>query len=299
MTPKLRFWGVRGSFPASLPACRSLGGNTSCVQLEWQGQQLILDAGTGIRRLGQAYLEDPPQAALHLLISHPHWDHIQGFPFFAPAHRGEFELHVHSLKRPVSMRRLLADQQQATFFSISLEELEGRLTFHDHPEGDLLQIGPFEVQLYQVNHPGICTGFRIRMGDCVLAYLSDVAPVSEHLLADHLPDHVSLASAGQLLWEHQLNLMQDADFVIYDTFFTPEQYEQRSHWGHSTPEQGIAACRAAGAQSMFFFHHNAELSDDFQVQRLQDLQRQHDLPMALAREGDAYWLRAGGLFPCA
>ena len=299
MNPKLRFWGVRGSFPASIPTCRSLGGNTSCVQLEWQGQQLILDAGTGIRRLGQAYLEQPPASPLHLVISHPHWDHIQGFPFFAPAHRQGFELHVHSLRRPTSMQRLLADQQQATFFSISLEELEGHLDFHEHDEGEVLKIGPFEVQLYQVNHPGICTGFRIRMGDCVMAYLSDVAPISEHMLADHLPQGWSQERSSQHLWDNQLRLMDGADYVIYDTFFTPEQYSQRSHWGHSTPEQGIQACRTAGARSMFFFHHNAELTDEFQVHRLAQLQRDHEFPMVLAREGDSYSLTAGGSLVCA
>jgi phosphoribosyl 1,2-cyclic phosphodiesterase len=296
--PRLRFWGVRGSFPAALPSCRRLGGNTSCVELEWQGHRLILDAGTGIRKLGERLIAQPSQHPLHLLITHPHWDHIQGFPFFAPAYAAGTRLNIHCLQRSSKMQYLLSDQQQATFFSVPLERMESELSFQEWEEGEPFQSGPFRVETWKLNHPGTCSGFRIRAGDVTVSYLPDVAPSSDYLLADPLPGNPTREQSLRQLHENQLRLTEGADVVIYDTFFTPELYEQRSHWGHSTLEQAVEVCTGQSVANLFMFHHNSEISDDEQLARKTKARLPDGLQLHVAREGTAYEVGPRQLVSC-
>lgn len=283
--PQVRFWGVRGSFPAALPSCRTLGGNTACVEVMWQGHHLILDAGTGIRKLGEHLVAVPPAHPLHLLLTHPHWDHIQGFPFFAPAYSPEFKLTIHSLRRQNKLKHLLSDQQQATFFSVPVQKMQSELSFQEWDEGEPFAVGPFQVQTWRLNHPGICSGYRIQMGDIVLAYVSDVAPSTDYLLADAVPGRPTRQQALKRLFENQLRLVENAHTVIYDTFFTPQQYEQRSHWGHSTLEQALDVCKRCKAKNLFMFHHNAEINDAQQFERLEQCQPPKGLKVFAAQEG--------------
>lgn len=283
--PIVRFWGVRGSFPAALSSCRTLGGNTACVEVEWQGHHLILDAGTGIRKLGERLVAEPPAHPVHLLLTHPHWDHIQGFPFFAPAYSPEFQLGVHSLRRKNKLKQLLSDQQQATFFSVPLGRMQSELSFSEYEEGEPFQVGPFSVVTWLLNHPGVCSGYRITMGDTVLAYVSDVAPSTDYLLADALPGRPTREAALKRLFENQLRLADKAHTVIYDTFFTPDQYEQRSHWGHSTLEQAVDVCKRCKVKNLFMFHHNVEIDDAQQFERLQQCKPPKGLKVFAAQEG--------------
>lgn len=295
----MRFWGVRGSFPSVLPSCRLLGGNTSCLELEWQGHHLIVDAGTGIRKLGERLIEHPSQHPIHLLISHPHWDHIQGFPFFAPAYSPEVQLQVHSLRRSSKIRSLLAAQQQQAFFSTPLDEMQSELRFHEWEESETFSAGPFRVETWRLNHPGVCSGFRIQVGpDFVVAYVSDVAPSTDYLLAESLPGRPGREEALQQLQDNQFRLADRADVVIYDTFFTPDQYLQRSHWGHSTLDHAAAICSNSGARNLFMFHHNSELTDLEQMERVRSFQAPEGLAIHLAKEGDRFELQPGELRPC-
>jgi phosphoribosyl 1,2-cyclic phosphodiesterase len=295
--PRLRFWGVRGSFPSAHPNCRVLGGNTACLQLEWLGQSLIIDAGTGIRSLGKQLLGQG--APLHLLISHPHWDHIQGLPHFAPLYCEGTRLHVHSLQRAVKLRSLLESQQSGPFCATPLGQLPCQLSFQEWEEGQCFRVGDFEVEAWRLNHPGTCSGFRIRCGEFVFAYVSDVAPSQDYLLADPWPGQPPRQQALEQLYENQLRLMDRADAVVYDTFFTAELYAQRSHWGHSTLEQALEAAERAGARHLFMFHHNSELSDHQQQRRLDKAKRPAGLSVELAREGDQWALQPGLIHRCA
>ncbi|MBT9583571.1 MBL fold metallo-hydrolase [bacterium] len=299
MNPRLRFWGVRGSFPAALPSCRQLGGNTACIEIEWQGHHLILDAGTGIRKLGERLVAQPPAKPLQLLLTHPHWDHIQGFPFFAPAYSQEMQIRVHSMRRTNKMRNLLSDQQQTAFFSVPLEQMQSELTFQEWEEGETFRPGPFEVETWRLNHPGICSGYRIRMSDYVLAYVTDVAPSTDYLLADGLPGNPSRETALKLLYENQLRLLDGAHTAIYDTFFTPVQYSQRSHWGHSTLEQAIEVCNHCNVENLFMFHHNSEIDDRQQWERVAQAPAGERLAVYPSQEGHCLELVPGKLVECA
>lgn len=285
------------------PHVRTFGGNTPCVQLTSQGHQLIIDSGTGIRRLGQSLLagQNGRQQSLTLLISHAHWDHIQGFPHFAPANHENFSLDVYSLRRPdTDIKTLLGGQQELPFSSLPLETLRARLAFHELEDGDRFQAGPFTVQNFRLNHPGVTCGYRVEADGGVVAYVCDVAPSRDMLLADGLPDQRESHWLREL-YENQLKLANQADLVIYDTFFTPEWYAQRKHWGHSTVEDGIEVARYADAKSLFMFHHNPERTDE----ELASLLRRHQLELEgedfclhVAREGDAYQVGRGKVALC-
>lgn len=291
MNPRLSFWGVRGSFPAVQPQYRTLGGNTACLALEWQGHQLILDAGSGIRKLGQSLLKQASHRPLHLLFSHPHWDHVQGFPFFAPLYQESTELHLHSIRREVTFQQLLATQQRPGYFPISLDQLPCQMHFHQWEEGQSLSLGPFQLETWRLNHPGCCSGWRIQAGAAVVAYVSDLAP-SDLLLADPLPGNLSQKQSLETLYENQFRLAQGADMVIYDTFFTPEQYQERPHWGHSTLEHALDLCRQCRVKQLFTFHHNSEMTDEVQLQRAAQV-NSPQLAVQAAREGLSVMLESG------
>ncbi|CAN0418885.1 unnamed protein product, partial [Phaeothamnion confervicola] len=119
----------------------------------------------------------------------------------------------------------------------------------------------FTVTTHRLNHPGVSSGFRVQYGDSVFAYVSDVAPSRDILMAEALPWGTTHQQDLDKLYENQVRLAEGADVVVYDTFFTPEQYSERKHWGHSTAEDGIKLCQDAGARNLFFFHHNPEIPD--------------------------------------
>lgn len=300
---ELRFWGVRGSCPVARPHVRLFGGNTACVQLTSGGHQLIIDAGTGIRRLGQRLVQTANGGSNHLtlLISHHHWDHIQGFPHFAPANDERFTIHLYSLRRPdAGLRELLGGQQELPFSSIPLDSLRSRLEFSELEDDDLLEVGPFKVRNYRLNHPGITCGYRVEADGGVVAYICDVAPSRDMLLAEGLPDRRESYWLREL-YENQLKLANQADVVIYDTFFTPEWYYQRKHWGHSTVEDGVEVCRYASARHLFMYHHNPERTDQelaCLVLRHQRELEAEEFRLHVAREGDTYQVEAGEVRLC-
>lgn len=283
---------------------RTFGGNTACVQLTSQGHDLIIDSGTGIRRLGHDLIANHLNGHvknLTLLISHVHWDHIQGFPHFTPANNEKFLLDIYSLRRPdTDMRQLLAGQQELPFTSVPFEALRAPLKFHELEDADKLEIGPFKIQNFRLNHPGITCGYRVEADGGVVAYVSDVAPSRDMLLAEGLPDNRESFWLREL-YENQLKLANNADIVIYDTFFTPEWYAQRKHWGHSTAEDGIEVTRYANAKHLFMFHHNPERTDEELASLLLKHQRQlenEDFQLHVAREGDAWQVEVGRVHLC-
>ena len=298
---KFTFWGVRGSFPTSRPESRVLGGNTSCISLEAEGHLLVLDAGSGIRRLGDQLMNStqgrPP---IDILFSHAHWDHILGFPHFSPAYSERFSLRLHSVRRLNStLQQLLSYQQESGFFPVSLDRLSCELSYAEMDEGETTRVGPFTVTARRLNHPGIAAGFRVQYGENVFAYVSDVAPSRDILMADTLPWSETQSGDLKRLYENQLHLARNADVVVYDTFFTPQQYQERKHWGHSTAEDGIQLCREAQAKNLFIFHHNPEISDAIQIERQQDLQATEDsVKLHLSQELESYSFERGELKKC-
>jgi len=297
---KLTFWGVRGSFPVCHPKVQGVGGNTSCVDIEAPGvPRIIIDAGTGLRNFGRKLMgEDTPfaegmgQAAL--LISHTHWDHIQGFMFFEPLFREGNACTVYA--RATHDRRLQSvfeGQADQRFFNYGMERLSATMSWKAISEESRFNIGAAQVVTARLNHPGVALGYRIEHQGKVIVYITDTAPYDDQLLGEgfHVRRPAEDPRTLELITDYskQLDaLCAGADIMLYDTFFTDEQYRLNPHWGHSTPEVGIALARRTGVKRFFFFHHHPEAWDEVMVERVKfynDRYGDAELSIELAREG--------------
>ena len=275
---RARFWGVRGSIPVPGPQTNRYGGNTSCVEVNTEDGTgpIIIDAGTGIRRLGKDLVQREfgrGEGKAHLLISHTHWDHIQGLPFFAPLYTRGNHLEVYARRRDTHLRAVFASQTESPYFPVPLDELRADVSFHDLGDQQTFSIGPAVVRCTRLNHPWIALAYRIDAGGRSLVYASDTAPFTDILFEHEFiaeppapgapvdPGEAALLAAmrGALV-----DLCRGADLLIYDTQFTPEEYRQKPHWGHSTPDDAIAIAREAEVGTLALYHHAPSRSDDQQ-----------------------------------
>lgn len=249
---KLKFWGTRGSIPTPLPDRMKYGGDTPCVELRTHdGQMIIMDAGTGIRRLGLELLKNPPpNKQITILLSHTHWDHIQGFPFFTPAFvKGNTIMMYGGANVCGTVETALAGQMETPNFPVHLRELPAGLHFNDLHEGEVVELeGGVRITNAQGNHPGGVYAYRVEHGGRSVVYATD----TEHGAS---PDPRLVA------------LCKDADVVIYDTMYTPEEYEGKNGipkigWGHSHFVAGVELMKASGAHRYILFHHDPSQDDD-------------------------------------
>jgi len=255
------FRGVRGSFPVSSPHCWRYGGNTPCIQVDADQTIILIDAGTGIRPIGKILAERRVEE-IHLLLSHTHWDHIQGLPHFAPLYEERTRLHVYSLKRPDRpLRDVLLAQQRPPFFPVSLDQTRAALEFTEVEEGEWFVIGDIRILCRRLNHPGLAGGFRLEQDGRVLAYISDTDLHTHLLLGDGMD---AAADAERQQWLQRLergvcDLAHSADLMICDTFFLPDDY--KPDWGHSRPDDALRLGLAAQARRVALFHHDPHRSD--------------------------------------
>jgi phosphoribosyl 1,2-cyclic phosphodiesterase len=242
----IRFWGVRGSIACPSPKHIGYGGNTSCIQVFAGDQRIILDAGTGIRGLGDEMLADDVGHA-DILLTHTHWDHINGFPFFAPAYDSthSFNIMAGHLAEVGGVRAVLASQMTNPTFPIPLEVMQSKMEFVDFTAGNDFQLDSgITVGTTALNHPGGSTGYRIDFEGKSFCYITDT---------EHVPDKPD---------ENVLGLIEGADLVIYDATYTDEEFPAKIGWGHSTWQEGLRLCRAANAKSLAIFHHDPSHDDD-------------------------------------
>ena len=275
---KLRFWGVRGSFPVPGPMTNRYGGNTSCVEVKpRKGPHIIIDAGTGLRHLGKdmmplAYGEG--HGVSHLLISHTHWDHIQGLPFFAPLYQAGNQFYVYARQRDdTHLRAVFASQTEDPYFPVPFNAVKAEVAFRELVEGARFTIGDVKVSCTRLNHPWIAMAYRLDCDGASVVYSTDTAPFTDVLLEHEfiktppivggplIPEHAAKLRAMR---EGLIDLCRGADLLIYDTQFTQEEYRMRPHWGHSTPQDAIEIAAAAKVKTLALFHHAPERTDDQQ-----------------------------------
>ncbi|HEV8325515.1 MAG TPA: MBL fold metallo-hydrolase [Myxococcota bacterium] len=272
---RVTFWGVRGSFPVPGPGTTRYGGNTACVSVEAEGAPLIiLDAGTGIRPLGKRLMKAEfggGKGLAHLLISHTHWDHVQGFPFFQPIYVPGNELHLWGMQREDShLRAMFRDTlHEENYFPVPFDSLKGQIVFHEVPEGEAFTIGPAQVSTVRLNHPWLACGYRVQVGAASVCYITDTAPFSDFLLDREFirfkPQGVEDMETAQVLWSAHAALVstvRDASVLVYDTLFTKEEFEAHPHWGHGTAADAIQLAREAGAGMVVPFHHAPHRDDE-------------------------------------
>jgi len=273
----VKFWGVHGSLPRPGPSTLKYGGNTACVEVRCGDTLLIFDAGTGIRDLGEDLLRRTKDASGgrsvlkgHILFSHLHWDHVQGFPFFGPAFVNGNEFHLYGGERlGHTIHRIMSDQMAPPNFPVLLDELGAHLAFHNLDPGDEIIINDVRIITQELNHPGGCLGYRVENRGKILVYASDT---------EHVPGTDS----------DTLELARGSDILIFDTMFTREQYlglvdeVSRESWGHSTWEAAVSVAVAAGVKHLVLFHHG---NDDRTVEEIERRAREKFPRTTAAYEG--------------
>lgn len=269
---KLTFWGVRGSIATSGHEFARTGGNTTCLEVEAGDRRLIIDAGTGLRGLGQKLLTAsqstgrPIQATF--LFTHLHWDHIQGFPFFTPAFLPTTELDLYGPRDgETSLKQVLGDQMKPPTFPIPLDAMASEKRFHAASSGDGLEVGPLYVQMRALCHPQGSLGFRIEAGGRKLCFATD----TEHRATGDIDPSI-------------LELARDVDLLVLDAQYTEEEYRARIGWGHSTYVAAARIAKASGARRLALFHHDPMHGDDMIDRMEQDARTIFDNTFA-AREG--------------
>jgi len=244
---RITFWGVRGSIPTPGRETAEIGGNTSCVEVRAGKLILVLDGGTGLRLLGQKLLKEMPLTA-HIFFSHVHWDHIQGFPFFAPAFVSGNSIHLYGLSDVSrTLEDTLAGQMDYPSFPVHLSQMGAAMTFRDLREGQIVRLDDGEgseltVRLTRGNHPNGVSIYRVDHRGKSMVYATDTehyAVVDPRLVA----------------------ISQNSDVLVYDSQYTPEEYAQRLGWGHSTFEEGVKIARAAGVKKLVLYHHDPNQTD--------------------------------------
>ena len=255
----VRFWGVRGSIPSPGPGTVGYGGNTACVELRAGDEVLILDAGSGIRRLGlalaQEFSEKPLTATL--LISHTHWDHIQGLPFFRPAYARASQIRI--LGAPgtrTTLRTALSSQMDSTQFPVSIQGLAG-IAAIDELAADTTTIGSFFIRSITLNHPGRCTGFRIETENMSVAYLPDHEPYCSSVISS---DSATATAAGRAESE-LVDFIDGCSMLILDSQYDRTEYPEHLGWGHGCLDDSVALALRAGVRSFVLFHHDPEHDD--------------------------------------
>lgn len=277
---RLRFWGTRGSIAAPGPDTIHFGGNTSCIELTTEdGTRMILDCGTGARLLGNELMKsarDPISATI--LFTHTHWDHIQGFPFFAPLFAEANHFKVYGPEDAhLSLSDVLAGQMKHHYFPVELDQLAARISYRDIAEGTY-QFDGLRVSAQQMNHPSATLGYRIEADGVSVCYLSDHEPFAEEVWREGAlaPARIdSIANAGD---RRHAEYMTNADVVIHEAQYTPEEYPAKKNWGHSTYTYVVQLAVVAGVRRLFLTHHDPSHDDAF-VARIQ--QRAQDLAQRL------------------
>lgn len=236
---QVRLWGVRGSTPTPQMENLAFGGNTACVEIRSDsGQLAIIDGGTGIRNLGTALAQQYRQERLsvHLFLTHYHWDHIQGIPFFVPLYRSDNEITFYAHADLGPLRERLVGQMCKPYFPVSLE-VAGPRRFVEIDQASV-QIGDFTIYPFELNHPQGAYGYRIESSGHSLVYASDLEHGHERL--------------DGVLRRHA----EGADMLIYDAQYTPEEYEAHRGWGHSTWREATRAARDAAVKQLVLYHHD-------------------------------------------
>ena len=263
----LRFWGVRGSIPS--PGARTVryGGNTPCTELRTSdGWLVILDAGTGIRELGRALMTRANGAAVKgdIFLTHAHWDHIQGIPFFAPIFQSGNHFTIWGSKSlETSIDRVVRDQMSPVVFPVSFDELDARIDFQDLGEDEQRPGRGYVVSAYHVQHPGGALAYRFtdaKTPGRALVYVSD----------NELQAHPSYHAADG--WRAGMTTFcTGASVLIHDATYSRDEYAQHKGWGHSTTDDALELAIEAGVELLVLFHHKPERSDEEIDQQLEAL----------------------------
>jgi len=242
------FWGVRGSVPSPGPATTRYGGNTSCISITIDNKILILDAGTGIRNLGSAIIGQP-ELEIFVVVTHSHWDHIQGFPFFTPIYQPDRPVHMFpTLHKKNVVLSSLIDQMDGAHFPITPDQVPSNFNFVTENPLEFLESNGFHMELVPMNHPGKAFGYKIKIDDKIICYFTDNEidpPYEKSIELDVLTEKC-----------------RNADILIHDAQYIEADMPLKHGWGHSLISQVTKLGESAEVKNLVYYHHDPERSDD-------------------------------------
>ncbi len=292
----VRFWGVRGSYPAPYPSHMGVGGNTPCVELRLGDTVIVLDAGTGIIPFGNAILTESNVRHVHVVLTHYHWDHISGLPFFVPAFVPGWKIDFFGpADAPELLAENIAQQMRAPYFPVETETWLADIRYHT-PGLETIRIGPVTLEPFTVHHPGTTYGYRIQAAGKVIVYAPDneLSFISQSIDArkpEFDEDEQELLERMRTEERAQgIQFMAGVDMLIHDAQYTPDDYLKKRGWGHSCYIDTVNSAVDADVGGLFLFSHDPNY-DDAQIDALHGhakqivSERQSKMPCHVAREG--------------
>lgn len=262
----IKFWGTRGSNPVSGAEYARFGGNTACLEVRHGEDRIIIDAGTGIRPLGNLHQLEKTKK-IHLFLSHTHWDHITGFPFFSPLYQEDVELVVWSpIGFEKSTKELLTDMLAYAYFPVRLEDIRSKITFEDLREGHSVSIGDIQIDSHYAFHPGATLCFKVRAGGKSIGYATD-----NEVFLGFFGDPNSVGPDHPLIKAHEsmIQFFKSCDLLIHEAQYTPEEYTRRVGWGHCSIPNAALLCKYAEIKEWVFTHHDPSHTDEMLTNKLQ------------------------------
>ena len=257
----VRFHGTRGSLPSPDPASARTGGDTSCVEIACGGARILLDAGTGIRRAGTSSAGSAAED-IDIFLTHFHWDHVQGLPFFPPLHDAAARVRIHApCHDGMCAADLLGGRLAPVYFPVPVHAFAAQCTTHALDDGPVVT-GPFRVDAIRVRHPSTTLGLRVTCGNFVIAYVPDNElgdPGGRTLQCVADPPG---GSPGHSTYDELCAFVAGADLLLHDAMFTDAEYAARRGWGHSTFRQAVQLALDCGAKDLRLFHHDPARADD-------------------------------------
>ncbi len=259
----IKFWGVRGSIPSPGPSTMGYGGNTSCVEVRADGELIVLDSGSGIRPLGKSLLAEFPGQPLNLtiLITHTHWDHIQGFPFFLPAYQAQHQIRILGYEGArEGLARIFSSQMEGPFFPVGFKEMPGHIQIDELRQLEF-SVGRVRVHAAFANHPGICVGYKLLTSAGSIIYMPDHEPsLACHTVAkgDKETDTKAFARSQD---EKLIEFFSGADVLILDAQYDALEYKSHIHWGHGCVDEAVWLSLKSGIKKLFLFHHDPDHND--------------------------------------
>jgi len=292
---KLKFLGVRGSRPTHKRSLLGYGGNSTCLEFHCVGEKfhLFLDGGSGLARRGHELGESPTHRNFHFLVTHTHWDHILGYPFFKPIYdkRNLLVFYASNTTRS-TFNDLFFGLQRSANLPVPRHQLKARLAFEKvAPDTEFTIEGKVKVKTFQLNHQGVTLAYKVQYGDCSACIITDNAPIQGNYLGEGMP---ARAAQDPLAFEREFEaglvaFLKGVHTVVFDSHFTEETL--KADWGHSTPQRALAFCRLAGVRRLVLFHHAPEDMDEQVDNKLQSVF--HDachsgIEVEAAREGEEW-----------